>query len=717
MSDPTSVYRSWVAQVESGLGGKKYESLHWTTGDDISVPPLLRVEDSQELAHSRIMSAMFPRLGFAIRELVVAADPRAAATAARWALEQGADEVEFRCDELARDAMSPIGAFDEESDDDPFAVPLPGEGGVAIHTRRDLEAALDRIDLARTSLWFSAGEGALAILAWWIRIARGRRISIDSLRGGVDIDPIDQILARRMLHDDDAQTITSRRTSPQSVFDALSGVMHFVGREAPGLRPLVLDAQSFHLAGAGPALELGLLLASIVETAKALVSRGVSFEVIARHSSVRMQVSHELLTEVAKLRAFRACWYQIARAFGSKSPSEVPHLLSVTSARFRADMIDHEVNLIRSSLAGTTALLGGCDSLIVMPHDGSERSSALDLARNQLHLLRHESLLGGVADPLAGSHAVEVLTDRIARRAWQVMQEVEGVGGFLSAAVSGRVANMIGKSRGTRDSEFAIRRRTLVGINRYADLARNGSDDDVPALDELDAFADAHTDRFENFLDRRRADRAEAHLLALRRCAPSELMSIALGDGADDLSLEELCTARWPSAGNDVVHEHLVFASTDGSAFEELRIAAQEHEGPGVAAPRVVLVTLGSSAAVLAKSEFARDLLRVGGLEPQEVAIDQVESLAAGALSAANAVVIAAEDAEQKAILREFRDSAPRATLVWAGKPAVSVPESCDLVMHRGVNVVEALSALHRRLGIVIADGLDDDEDDIVDHA
>ncbi|MGE0145319.1 MAG: methylmalonyl-CoA mutase family protein [Planctomycetota bacterium] len=711
MSDRTADFQDWRAQVEAGLG-KSYDSLRWITGDGLEVPPLLRSEDSAALTQGAPATAPVSPTGFAIRELIVAADPRAAAAHARWALQQGADEIEFRCDELCREAMSPGIDLGEESDDDddPFAIPLPGEGGVAIHTRRDLEATLDRLDLSTTSLWFSAGEGALAVLAWWIRIAKSRRIRPEALRGGVDIDPIDQILARRLRREDDA-TATSRRTSPQSVFDTLAGVLHFAQRELPGVRPLVLDAQSYHLAGAPAALELGLQLAATVEIARALVTRGIAFDVLTRHASVRMQVSHEMLTEVAKLRALRECWRQLARAFGSKTPTATPHVLGLTSARFRADMVDHEVNLIRSSLAATTASIGGCDSLIVMPHDGSDRMGVHDLARNTGLLLRHESHVGSVTDPLSGSHAIEVLTDSLARRAWQHMQAIESMGGFLAAAQDGRLAAMVADAESARASAFATRRRTLVGINRYADLSREDSETAAMELDDLEAFEEAHVARFEKFLDRRRGDRAEAQLLALRRATTTNLMATALEDGVDELTLEEFCTARWPDRERDVVHRHLLFASTDGAPFEELRISAREHEEPGRPRPRVVVLRLGRSPTVLAKADFARDVLRVGGLEPVDVEW-AAEGDEPDLPAARSAIVVCAEDADGLAKLALVRGLATGATLIWAGKPDAAVEAACDFAVHRGVDVVAAIARLHRSLGIVIPEDMDEEDTD-----
>lgn len=704
-------FASWFAQVEHGLRGKGWQSLTWSTSDHFAIPPLVRREDVESLPHRRIESLLRSRRGFSIRELVVASDPQAAARRAARALQRGADEVEFCLDALAHDALSP-GGSDPDYDDDAFATPSPGESGVPIHTRRDLEAALDGIDLAKTSLWFSAGEGALAVLIWWLRLARARRVPTSALRGGLDVDPVEQLLARRA-RNASGGAIASCRTSFDSVFDSAAGIVRWTRQHAPGIRPLVFDGQSHHMAGASPALELGLLLASIVEVARGLDRRGVAFTDLAAAATVRVQVGHELIAEIAKLRALRLCFAKLAAACGASGEALVPRVLALTSSRFRSDLYDHRTNLVRSSLAACAAVIGGCDSLIVLPFDGSEGDAARDLARDQGHLLRAEAQLARVADPAGGSGAVELLTHEIGRAAWSVMQEIEQGGGMVAAAKSGLAMQLVRRREQERDAAFRTRAKSLVGINRYVDAALGGASGEEFDLEAMERAAETAQRRFDTFVRRRNQPKVDAHLLAMRRAEPSRLLDVALGDPADDATLEELATATWPKTGHDLVHRWQPIAAADGHAFEDLRANADGHRAEGLVAAPVLLLSIGDAAPVVARAEFARDLLLAGGIVATERACASIADAQAAIRAEPPAViVVCAPDEGAESLVEALRASCDALTpplLIWSGEPRESLARVIDLAFHRGIDAVDALEKVQSALGLEL-DEMDEGE-------
>ncbi len=691
-------FAAWIALVEAGLRGKRFDDLAWRTDDGFRVPALVRREDVASLPHREAESLLRARHGHAIRDLCTTPDPRLAAARIARALAHGADEVEICLDSLAHDAISPGGSADDGPDADPLATPPPGEGGVAVHTPRDLELLLHGVDLAQTSLAFSAGEGAFAVLVWLLRLARARGVDPGTLRCALDIDPIEQILSRRLRSDDDGNCV-STRTSPDAVFDTAAALIGFVRAHARGIRPLVCDAQSFHLAGASAALEIGLLLAATAESARGLVERGIAFDDLTAAATLRVQVGHEVVTEIAKLRALRLTFAKLARAFGASGEGLVPRILALTSSRYRADLYDHRTNLIRSAIAATAAVIGGCDSLIVMPFDGSDDERARDLALDQQNLLRFEAQLGRVVDPAGGSGAVEATTDGIARAAWQHLQDIEREGGLLAVARSGRLAELLGTSEQQRERSFRSRARGLVGISRYADLELGGAEEQEIDFDALDQLADASLNRFEGFLRKRDEAKMRAHIQAMRRAPTSELMTKAIDAGADHLTLEELVTATWPRTA-DYVHRYQPFASADGAPFEALRAqidAMRENREP---LPVVALIRLGDSARVVARADFARDLLRGAGIAATEITgrdIDAAREDLVGLAPAA--VVLCAEDEAGRDACIALRGALAEGTmLVWAGKPDAALSANIDLAIHLGADVARALQELLTRI-------------------
>src|SRR5690606_24964810 len=214
-------------------------------------------------------------------------------------------------------------------------------------------------------------------------------------------------------------------------------VVRFCAAECPGVRPLVVSGQEFHLAGAPPALELGATLAAALETATGLGERGIDFAAFPAAATVQLQVGHDLVREIGKLRALRLLWVRIGHAFGADGDALRPRVLAITSGRQRSDAFDQHTNLVRSTVALFAAVAGGADSVLVTTFDESTDPAAEELALDQHHLLREEGQLARTADPFAGSFAVESLTDALARRAFEHLVAIEQHGGLLAAAQSG----------------------------------------------------------------------------------------------------------------------------------------------------------------------------------------------------------------------------------------------------------------------------------------
>jgi methylmalonyl-CoA mutase len=178
-------------------------------------------------------------------------------------------------------------------------------------------------------------------------------------------------------------------------------------------------------------------------------------------------IGSSYFTEVAKLRAARLLWAQVAAAFG------VPSLVRIhaRTSTLNKTLYDPYVNLLRVTTEALSAILGGCDTLTVSPF----RFDA-HLAENVQHILREESDMDKVADPAAGSYYVEALTDELARAAWRLFQEIETAGGMAAYTASGALEAAIGKAREAKQAAVAERRRILLGTNQYPDPSEKALD-------------------------------------------------------------------------------------------------------------------------------------------------------------------------------------------------------------------------------------------------
>ncbi len=210
-----------------------------------------------------------------------------------------------------------------------------------------------------------------------------------------------------------------------------------------------IRADEFHNAGATAVQELAFALAAGVDRLAA-GDQDIAFI---------FAVGSNYFFEIAKLRAARLLWAQAAEAFGAPSTTH----LQARTAIANKSLYDPYTNLLRVTTEALSAVIGGCDSLIVEPFEFSER-----LAANLQLLLKHEAHLDQVADPAAGSYYVEWLTDALAREAWKLFQQVEQQGGFAQS--QSFIDNAMATSRKALETAVASRRRTLVGVNNYPDL-------------------------------------------------------------------------------------------------------------------------------------------------------------------------------------------------------------------------------------------------------
>jgi methylmalonyl-CoA mutase len=251
--------------------------------------------------------------------------------------------------------------------------------------------------------------------------------------------------------------------------------------ELAGLeRGLVADAVALHGAGASPALELGALLASLVEQLRWLDGAGVAPGDAASRFALRLATGSDVLLAIAKLRAARKLWALVLGGCGVvRDAMPAPFLDVITSLRAVARH-DPWVNAIRATTEVFAAVCGGADALEVVPLDarlgpdaGAGRSGDFGrrLARNTQVVLAEEAGLGRVVDPLGGSYAIEQLTESLVEAGWKRLQEIEARGGYAAVRRDGTLARWCEDSwRGERQ-ELRTRKRPLTGVSEFAILA------------------------------------------------------------------------------------------------------------------------------------------------------------------------------------------------------------------------------------------------------
>ncbi|HEY6933783.1 MAG TPA: methylmalonyl-CoA mutase family protein [Marmoricola sp.] len=254
---------------------------------------------------------------------------------------------------------------------------------------------------------------------------------------------------------------------PAAVVREVAGV----AREA-GVAGFVVDGTALHDLGASDAQELGYVLATAAFHLRVLEEAGIAAAEAAPLLELRLAVTDEQFTSIAKLRAARRLWARMLELCGVPEDGRAVRLHAVTS-RPMMTRYDPWVNMLRTCVAAFAAGAGGADAVTVLPFD--ERLGVPDafgrrIARNTSALLISESHLARVADPAGGAWAVEKLTDDLARAGWDELGLVEEAGGVLAALADGSLRARVEAVVAERDRQVADRSRPITGLSEFPNL-------------------------------------------------------------------------------------------------------------------------------------------------------------------------------------------------------------------------------------------------------
>lgn len=231
-----------------------------------------------------------------------------------------------------------------------------------------------------------------------------------------------------------------------------------------GLHNTCIDATLFQNAGVNSAYELACALAQVNEYCNLINTRGAVKDLTNIHIALATDTS--FFEQIAKLRALRKLLPIIFEQYGV---APALHLQVTTSNVYRSPY-DSYSNLLRDSIAGMAAVIGGCNSLYIPPFDETvkeEHNFSRRMSRNQQLIFKEESYLDKVADIAAGSYYLDNLTEQLATRAWQYFKEIEAEGGLISTFEKGTISETIEMQARQLVQAYKEGKRVLIGVNKF----------------------------------------------------------------------------------------------------------------------------------------------------------------------------------------------------------------------------------------------------------
>jgi methylmalonyl-CoA mutase len=231
------------------------------------------------------------------------------------------------------------------------------------------------------------------------------------------------------------------------------------------------DGRPVHAAGGSEAQELAFALANAVAYLRALEAHGMSLDDSRRLIFFRLAADQDQFLTIAKFRAMRKLWTRVEQACGLEASRAC--VVGETAWRMMTKR-DPQGNIVRGTIAALAAAVGGADALTVLPFSaalGIPDAFARRIARNTQTILIEETNLHRVAEPAAGSGAIEYLTEQLCDKAWGLFQEIEHAGGSARALEAGLIQNAVAKVRAEREANVASRKETVIGTSDFPDLA------------------------------------------------------------------------------------------------------------------------------------------------------------------------------------------------------------------------------------------------------
>jgi len=344
--------------------------------------------------------------------------------------------------------------------DHPLAQGEVGKVGVAIDSLEDMQTLFDGIPLERVSTSMTINATAAILLALYVAVARQQGANLARLSGTVQNDVLKEYIAR-------GTYIYPVRPAMRIVTD----IFAWCRREIPNWNAISISGYHIREAGSTEVQEVAFALANAIAYVEAAIASGLKVDEFAPQLSFFFNAHNEFLMQIAKFRSARRLWARIMRdRFGAKDARSMMLRFHAQTAGSALTAQQPDNNVVRVALQCLAAVLGGCQSLHANALDEAlalptEQAALLALRTQQI--IAHETGVANTVDPVAGSYAIEKLSDEIEAAARQYISRIDAMGGTLRAIESGYVQQEIQKS--AYDYQKAVERgeQTVVGVNCY----------------------------------------------------------------------------------------------------------------------------------------------------------------------------------------------------------------------------------------------------------
>ncbi|MEZ5057279.1 MAG: methylmalonyl-CoA mutase [Saprospiraceae bacterium] len=465
-----------------------------------------------------------------------------------------------------------------------------GKAGVAIDSVEDMKILFDGIPLDKMSVSMTMNGAVIPVMAFFIIAAEEQGVSPEQLSGTIQNDILKEFMVRN-----------TYIYPPLPSMRIIADIFEYTSKNMPRFNSISISGYHMHEAGATADIELAYTLADGLEYIRAGIKAGLDIDDFAPRLSFFWAIGMNHFMEIAKMRAGRLLWARIVKQFNPKNKKSMALRTHCQTSGWSLTEQDPFNNVARTCIEALAAALGGTQSLhtnsldeaIALPTDFSAK-----IARDTQIYLQKETDITKAIDPWAGSYYVEYLTDQLVKRAWELIEEVEDLGGMAKAIEKGVPKLRIEEASARKQARIDSGQDKIIGVNIF-------QNDEKATLDILDidnaAVRDSQIKRINEMKSTRNEEAVQKSLNNLAEVAASgkgNLLAAAVDAARDRATLGEISSAMEKTFGRFVATTQAVSGVYSGEikadeSFNEARKMTDKFAEWEGRRPRIMVAKLG----------------------------------------------------------------------------------------------------------------------------
>ena len=474
--------------------------------------------------------------------------------------------------------------------DHPRVVGDVGKAGVAIDTVEDMKILFDQIPLDQMSVSMTMNGAVLPIMAFYIVAAEEQGVKQHQLSGTIQNDILKEFMVRN-----------TYIYPPEPSMKIIGDIFAYTAKYMPKFNSISISGYHMQEAGATADIEMAYTLADGLEYIRTGLKAGLKIDDFAPRLSFFWGIGMNYFMEIAKMRAARMLWAKIVKQFHPQSDKSMALRTHCQTSGWSLTAQDLFNNITRTTIEALAAVLGHTQSLhtnsldeaLALPTDFSAR-----IARNTQLILQNEINITQVIDPWGGSYYVEYLTHQLAHKAWELIQEVEQLGGMTKAILEGLPQRRIEEASAAKQARIDSGKDVIVGVNDY--IVNEETKIDILEVDNT-KVRNQQIARLQKIKQERNQQAVEEALQQLTNAAQTgqgNLLELAVIAARRRATLGEISYAlekvygRYQARPNTLTGVYMN-ASTDKKEIEEILKLSDKFAEQTGRRPRIMIAKLG----------------------------------------------------------------------------------------------------------------------------